>query len=328
MNCDVLIIGGGPAGSTVGSLLRRYAPDLDVVILERENFPRDHIGESQLPAVCKVLNEMGVWDKVEAAGFPIKIGSTYRWGRTDELWQVNFLLEDFQDLPRPGLYRGQRAQTAFQVDRSIYDKVLLDHAASLGCRVYENAKVVEIRRDGDRVLGVSVTAGRPDGASQLDFSEVEARYYVDASGGSGILQRAMDVEVDIPSNLRNIAVWDYWQDAKWAETIGNGGTRAQIMSMGWGWIWFIPITSTRTSIGLVMPAEYLKKSGRRPEDLYDEAIHAEPRISKLIEEATPEGKFRTTRDWNYLAERLAGENWFLAGDACGFADPILSAGMT
>ncbi len=322
---DVLIIGGGPAGTTVASLLKRNDPSLDILIVERENFPRDHIGESQLTATCRVLYEMGVWEKVEAAGFPVKIGSTYRWGKTEELWQVNFLHEEFQDTPRPSGYVGQRAHTAFQVDRSIYDKILLDHAESLGCEVREGVKATDVTRDGDRIVSVKVG---PAKGNESESELIEARYYIDASGGSGILRRTMGVEVESPTCLRNIALWDYWRDAKWAETIGNGGTRAQIMSLGWGWIWFIPITSTRTSIGLVTPAEYLKTCGKKPEDLYMEAVRAEPRISSLVTEAYRENIFQATKDWSYLAERLAGENWFLVGDSCGFADPILSAGMT
>ncbi|MDR3690603.1 MAG: NAD(P)/FAD-dependent oxidoreductase [Fimbriimonas sp.] len=322
---DVLIIGGGPAGTTVGSLLRRYSPHLRVLIVEREQFPRDHIGESQLPAICKVLNEIGVWDKVEAAGFPIKIGSTYRWGRTDELWQVNFLTDDLQEQPRPNKFEGQRARTAFQVDRSIYDKILLDHSREVGCEVIENMRVTEVLRDGDRILGVRVA---PTKAGPEEAETVTARFYVDASGVSGIIRRSMDVEVDSPTTLRNIALYDYWQDAEWAETICRSGTRAQIMSIGWGWLWYIAITSTRTSIGLVTPASYLKSCGKKPEDLYLEAIAAEPRISKLVGNARREKLFQTTKDWNYISDRLAGENWFLVGDACGFADPILTAGMT
>ena len=151
---------------------------------------------------------------------------------------------------------------------------------------------------------------------------------MDCSGDSGILRRAMGVEIEAPTALRNIAIWKYWQDATWAVSIGNGGTRIQIMSLDWGWLWFIPITPTRTSIGLVLPADYLKKSGKSREALYAEALAAEPLISGLIKSATPEPGIFATKDWNFVAKRLAGENWFLAGDACGFADPILSAGMT
>src|SRR5687768_14506989 len=109
---DVAIIGGGPGGSTLGTLLRKYEPSIKVLILEREIFPRDHIGESQLPPISAVLDEMGCWDKVEAADFPIKVGATFRWGASPELWDFEFLpLADFRNEPRPGKYQGFRKQT-------------------------------------------------------------------------------------------------------------------------------------------------------------------------------------------------------------------------
>ena len=132
---DVIFIGGGPAGSTGSTLLKKYAPGMDVLVLEREKFPREHVGESQLPPISIVLDEMGCWDKVEAANFPIKIGATYRWGNTNDLWDFQFLpIERVEDEPRPAKYEGWRKLTAFQVERSVYDKILLDHSREDGCR--------------------------------------------------------------------------------------------------------------------------------------------------------------------------------------------------
>ena len=128
---DVAIIGGGPAGSTAATLLKKYAPELRVLVLEKEIFPRDHIGESMLTAIGPVLGEMGVWDAVEAADFPIKIGASYTWGRNHDRWDINFYpIEKWRNDPRPAKFEGQRRHTAFQVDRSKYDRILLDHAQS------------------------------------------------------------------------------------------------------------------------------------------------------------------------------------------------------
>ena len=149
-----MIIGGGPAGATAGTLLKKYCPEFKVAIFEKEQFPRDHIGESQLPAISAILDEMGVWNKVEAANFPIKIGSTNRWGKNPELWDLEFIpSEKFVDQPRPGRYEGQRRYTAFQVDRSIYDKILLDHAETVGVEVHQKTAVRTVLREGDRVKG-------------------------------------------------------------------------------------------------------------------------------------------------------------------------------
>ena len=318
MEYDVAIIGGGPAGSTTGAMLMKYGPHLKVLILEREVFPRDHIGESLLPPLNLILDEMGVWEKVEAADFPIKIGATYRWGKHPELWDFSFILaEEFRDEPRPAKFSGQRMSTAFQVDRSIYDQILLDHAAEMGCEVRQNTKVARVHTDKRRVTGFELESGEV----------ITARHYVDASGNSGILRRAMGVQCDYPSTLRNIAIYDYWQNTGWAVKVGVGGTRIQVLSVGYGWLWFIPLGSTRTSIGLVIPVEYFKSSGRTPEELYKEAMQNEPIVAALTKNAQSEGKLQTTRDWSFLADRQSGTNWFLVGECAGFADPILSAGV-
>jgi hypothetical protein len=136
------------------------------------------------------------------------------------------------------------------------------------------------------------------------------------------------VPVEYPTGLQNIAVWDYWQNAEWAENIGIGGTRVQVMSVGYGWIWFIPLGPTRTSIGLIMPVDYYKSTHKRPQELYLKALGDEPRISALIKNAQRENKLATTKDWSFLATRLYGENWFLVGESAGFADPVLAAGLT
>ena len=316
---DVCIIGGGPAGSTAATFLRKYNPELSVLVLERDVFPRDHIGESLLPPICHILQEMGCWQKVEDADFPVKIGATFKWGSNDKLWDFSFLgTDEFEDEPRPGRFKGQRQFTAFQVDRSIFDEILLDHAAELGAEVRENTRVKDVEMDGDRVAAVLLEDGE----------RIEARYFLDCTGNVGLMRRKLDIEADEPTSLRNIAIWDYWQNAEWAVSLGNGGTRILVMSVGFGWLWFIPITKTRTSLGLVIPAEYYKESGLDKEAMYLKGIEAEPHIAKLVASATRENKTTATKDWSHICQRLYGENWFMVGECAGFADPILSAGLT
>jgi hypothetical protein len=151
---------------------------------------------------------------------------------------------------------------------------------------------------------------------------------MDASGYHGVLRRALGVPTEVPTSLMNVAVWDYWQNAEWAAKIGVGGTRVQVLSVPNGWIWFIPLGPTRTSIGFVCPAAYYKQSGKTLEELYVEAIERQNRAKALTKNASREGTVRTTTDWSFLAERLAGENWFLVGESGGFADPVLAGGLT
>lgn len=316
---DVAIVGGGPGGSTLGGLVKKYRPEWSVAIIEREKFPREHIGESQLPHIGPVLEELGVWDKVEAANFPVKIGATFRWGKEPELWDFNFIPpQDFLPLTRPAPFEGVRRMTAFQVDRAIYDDILLRHAEGLGCTVWEQTWVRDVARTGDAIDALKLSNG----------ASVTARWYVDASGNAGVLRKAMGVEIDCPTELKNVAFWDYWENTAWADTIGVGGTRIQVISVDFGWLWFIPLGPTRTSLGLVCPASYYKDSGKTPEELYEIALNSSERIGELTRGGTRSGEVRTRKDWSYVADRQSGANWFLVGEAAGFADPILSAGLT
>ncbi len=319
---DVAIIGGGPAGSTTGSLLKKYNPDLKVLILEKEKFPREHVGESLLPLISAILSEMGAWDKVESAGFPIKLGATYRWGSSKDLWDFEFIpVGDFKDEPRPAKFAGQRVWTAFQVDRSKYDKILLDHAKELGCEVREETFVRAVVRgegdDADTVQRLTLAGGE----------DIIAKHYVDASGNAAVLRRAMGVPTTTPTSLKNVAAWKYWDNAEWAVKIGVGGTRIFVLSIGCGWIWFIPIGPTRTSIGFVCPAEYYKTCGKTHEELYHWALSQQPLVTKLTRNATIDGGLYATKDWSFLSDRMVGKNWFLVGEVAGFADPILSGGV-
>lgn len=318
---DVVIVGGGPSGSTVASLLKKYNPELSIMILEKAKFPREHVGESQLPGISAILDEMGVWDKVEAANFPVKLGGSYTWGKDADAWDFDFYpAEEFEDQERPAKFEGQRRHTAFQVERDRYDEILLRHAEELGTIVREETMVREVITDGDRIEGLKLDSGEV----------IRARHYVDGSGHAAILRKALGIESDAPTNLRNVAFWDYWDNAKWAVEIGVGGTRVQVRSLPYGWIWFIPLGPSRASVGLICPSSYYKDSGMSPKELYLKAVQEQPEIRELLKNANSDtgGNVLTTKNWSHLADRLAGENWWICGEAAGFADPILAAGMT
>jgi len=319
---DIVIIGGGPAGTTLASLVRKYNPDLSVLILEKARFPREHVGESQLPGISEILDEMEVWDKVEAANFPIKLGGSYTWGKNAEAWDFDFYpAERFTDEPRPARFEGQRRHTAFQVERDRYDEILLRHAQShWGVGVREETAVKEVLVEGDRVEGLVLDSGQT----------VRARHYVDGSGHVALLRRALGVESRAPEELRNVAFWDYWDNAQWAVEIGVGGTRVHVRSLPYGWIWFIPLGPRRASVGLICPSDYYKQTGLTPKELYLKAIGEQKEIHTLLKDARSStgGEVLTTKNWSHLADRLAGENWWIIGEAAGFADPILAAGMT
>ncbi|MCB1552854.1 MAG: tryptophan 7-halogenase [Xanthomonadales bacterium] len=316
---DVAIIGGGPGGATTAALLKTHRPELSVAVFEREIFPREHVGESQLPPIGDILAEMGCWDRVEAANFPIKIGATYRWGHSPKLWDFEFVpMEAYREEARPRARTEQSRQLAFQVDRAIYDQILLDRARELGCQIHQPAAVRQVLTDGRRVEALQLQDGR----------QIRARHYVDASGNAAILRRAFDVPIDLPTKLQNVAFWDYWENTEWASRFPGGATRVLVLSIGIGWIWFIPLGPTRTSIGLICPASYYKSQSRSAADLYAWALQQEPLIAELTAGASRENEVRATRDWSFLAQQWYGDNWMLVGESGGFADPILAAGLT
>ncbi|MFG0257004.1 MAG: NAD(P)/FAD-dependent oxidoreductase [Phycisphaerales bacterium JB043] len=315
---DVLVIGGGPAGTTVGSMLKTYNPDISVQIMDKDTFPRDHVGESQLPGVSKILHEIGVWDKMEAQNFPIKLGAVYRWGKDEETWNFDFVDHSLiPTTPRPHAFEGARTRTAFQVDRLVYDKILFDHAAELGCTTEQGVQMTKVNTDGDRITSMEFDDGR----------SVTAKHYVDCTGASATIRRAMGVGSQAPEELRNVAFWDYWDGADWGADLGDDINRIHVRSIHNGWIWFIPISRTRTSVGFVTLSKYYKSTGKSKEELYEQAIKDEPYIEGLLANATRDGVVRATNDWSHLADRMHGENWFMAGESCGFADPILAAGL-
>lgn len=316
----MVVVGGGPGGATLGSLIRKYNPRLRVLILEREHFPREHVGESQLPPIGRVLQEMGAWEKIEAAGFPVKLGATYTWGKTTEPWVFGFIPEqEIRDTTRPAKYAGWRSRVALQVERSRYDEILLEHASSLGCEVRQGVRVAKVHHDGGAISHLETDQGE----------RIVGRHYVDASGNAAVIRRQLGVEVDAPTLLRNVAFWDYWEKPGLnAPLMKNGTVRVQIRSLGFGWIWYIALSEDRTSVGLVCNAEYYKTSGKRPEQIYHEALKAEPSVAGWLSGASHRGKVESTTDWSYVARRAYGPNWFLCGECLGFADPILAAGLT
>ena len=140
----------------------------------------------------------------------------------------------------------------------------------------------------------------------------------------------MGVESQAPGELRNVAFWDYYDNAKWAVEIGIGGTRVQVRSLPYGWIWFIPLGPSCASVGLICPSDYYKSTGLTPKNLYLKAIEEQKEIHELLKDANSSSgnNVLTTKNWSHLADRLVGENWWIIGEAGGFADPILAAGLT
>jgi flavin-dependent dehydrogenase len=303
---DVVIIGGGPGGSSAGTFLADYGKK--VLLLEREKFPRYHIGESLLSGTLEIFSKLGVLEKLEKT-FVKKWGVEWVWGETRNRWTTYF--KDAVSIP---------FDYGFQVERGDFDKLLLDNAAEHGVEVREECKVGEpIIRDG-RVAGV-----RYEDLSTGTRHEVSARWVIDASGQGGVLTNQLRTRT-WDAMLKNMAIWSYWQGARRGPGIDQGNTFLPTFAEGW-W-WFIPQRNEITSIGAVIDREnYDRVREVGPEAFYESAIARTPELAERLVDAKRVDKIRILRDWSYEYDQFYGDGYIAVGDAACFIDPLFSTGV-
>jgi len=300
---DVIVIGGGPAGSTAAGFLAQSG--CRVLLFEKERFPRYHIGESLLSATLPILDALGVTPAVEQAGFIRKPGGTFVWGSDQEPWSFFF-----RDDP------GGRSH-AFHVVRSEFDHILLRHAATLGVDVREGHCVRDITYDGRTRVAVT----DPDGRRL----EASAPYVIDASGQQALLGRRDRLREFNPF-FKNLAVFGYFADA---EVLG-GAVAGNILSAAFsdGWFWFIPLHDGTTSVGAVVDAQrFAGRAAGAAQDLYRRLIAACAPVAGRVRDAQLVSPVRVIRDYSYCSQRFYGAGYLLAGDAACFIDPVFSTGV-
>jgi flavin-dependent dehydrogenase len=302
---DVAIIGGGPAGSTAGALLARAGRR--VVILERDKFPRFHIGESLLPFSMKAFTRLGLHEKFRRAGFMEKFGGEMQ-SACGEGDGVKFYFED-----------GFRSQTdrSYQVTRSKFDKLLLDHAAEAGAEVHELTTVQKIDFAADEAR---LTIARSDVPSET----IRARYVIDASGRNSIIGSMFKLKQSY-AHLQKISIFAHYDGV--VRPPGRDGTLTSMVRAIDRWFWLIPLTEERTSIGVVLDAAVFKKTKLTPEEFLAQAIAEQPQLMRRMENAERVGSVNVAADFSYRNSRLTGDRWMLAGDAAGFIDPVFSSGV-
>ena len=326
---DLIVVGGGPAGSTLAGLVKKYAPGKRVILLEKAAGPRHHVGESLLPGLVPILKELGVFEKIDAAGFPRKIGANYQWGMKGEVWENDFNDVNVSEmLARGGM--PEKIEYSWQVRRSRYDEILLEHAAGLGVEVVRGAVAEAILEGGDE--GVEGLRARV----REEAVEYRAGFVADCSGQSGFLSRFRRVR-DYDAGLKNVAGYAYWRGAEWKYKFSGHPDKTKIFvcSVPEGWFWYIPIDDGVVSVGLVTGVDRLKSEGGNLRSLYERALAACPEIAPLLAKAERFGGFDgetadffTQSDWSYLNVAASGPGWLAAGDAAVFVDPILSSGVT
>jgi len=326
---DIIIIGGGPAGSTTATLTRRYAPHLRILLLEKARFPRHHVGESLLAGASPVLHEMGVYDSIDGAGFMEKLGATYIWGQNRQPWGFEFDSAVSQ-LVAQGKTLPKLFTKAWQVKRAEYDHLLLKHAAACGVEVKQEARVTRVLRDqpAGRVVGVEYS-------DESGVHTVESRWVMDCSGQSALLGNELKLR-DYDKQMNNYALFGYWKGAKWIyEYVGHPElTRICVITTPRGWLWYIPVSRDVMSVGLVTQRQTLKNMSGGPEKLYREELAACPEIKGLLEKAhlvriarDQKRDVCAVQDWSYTSRQISGPGWAMVGDAAGFVDPILSSGV-
>jgi flavin-dependent dehydrogenase len=309
LETDVVVIGGGPAGSTVSTLVAQQGHR--VRLFEREHFPRFHIGESLIPCTYFILERLNMLPKMKQSHFVKKYSVQF----VNELGRVS---EPFYFVE----HKAHESSQTWQVLRSELDEMLLHNAREHGVQAEEGVHVLSVLWEGDRAVGVRIK--REDGTQQ----EVRAKVVVDASGQSSIIMDRLNLREWDPV-LKKAALWTYWEGA-YRDVGRDEGATIVIQTQGkQGWFWYIPQHDNVISIGVVAGYDYLFKNrgGKSHEQIYFEEVERCPGLKPRLAHAKRVAPYRAAKEYSYRAKKAAGDGWVLVGDAFGFLDPLYSSGV-
>jgi flavin-dependent dehydrogenase len=303
-DCDVLIVGGGPAGSTAATLLARQGRQ--VVMLEKTHHPRFHIGESLLPANAKLFDQLGLRAEVERIGL-VKRGIEFVSPQHEHSSFLEF--SDAWDKSMP---------YAWQVRRSVFDEILFRHAAAQGATVIEGCKVAAV---DFAAAGVNVDATMADGTPR----RWRARYLLDASGRDTLLAGKLGLKRKNDEH-GSAAIFGHFLNAHRLE--GRLEGNITIFWFPHGWFWFIPLADGSTSVGAVCWPYYLKSRDKPLREFFADTIALEPALQQRLRDATLiDEMVYATGNYSYASTRACGERHALLGDAFAFIDPVFSSGV-
>ncbi|MFF2079072.1 chloramphenicol-biosynthetic FADH2-dependent halogenase CmlS [Kitasatospora sp. NPDC058162] len=303
----VAIIGAGPTGCTAALTLNRLGHE--AVVFERGDFPRYRIGESFLPGSLSLFNRLGLEEKIEEAGFVKKPSATFLWGKGEVPWTFSF------STPRTAPWV---LDHAIQVDRKVFDQMLVDEVRERGIPVHMDTPVTTVDvSDPDRV-----TVGyRLDGENLEDSFD----YVIDAGGSGGPLARQLKKR-RYDEYFRSFAIWSYFKKADPFEGDLKGTTYS--ITFEDGWVWMIPLKGDLYSVGLVVDrskADEVKERGF--EEFYTSTLAKADRAMAILDGAERCDEVRIVHDWSYDSELYSSGRWFLSGDSAAFTDPLFSQGV-
>jgi flavin-dependent dehydrogenase len=304
---EVVVIGGGPAGSTVSTLLAQQG--CRVELFERERFPRFHIGESLIPETYWVLKRLNMLPKMQQSRFVKK-------------YSVQFVNSSGKN-SAPFYFwdnKPHECSQTWQVVRSEFDQLMLNNAREHGVIVHEGVRVHDVLFEGERAVGVRIKDG------DAPFHEIRARVVVDASGQNGLIMNRLNLRVWDPT-LNKGAIWTYWEGAYRDSGRDEGATLVIQTGNKNGWFWYIPLHDNIVSVGVVGPFDYLFKRRGSYAQTYDEEVNHCPGVKERIAQATRVTGHFATKDYSYRSKQVAGDGWVLVGDAFGFLDPLYSSGV-
>lgn len=301
---EVIIIGGGPAGSTAAITLAKAGRR--VLVLERAKFPRFHIGESLLPYNMRLFEKLGLTGKILGGGFMPKRGAQFMTSDASRHVRVNF---------GDGIYT--ECPSAVQVERSRFDHVLLEHARECGAEVREECTVLNHDISDD---GVTVRYRDRDGAE----TETHATFLIDASGLGNFTANREGLRKVYPSH-RKVAVFGHFSNAEMSTGEWHGDIL--IVRRKNSWSWLIPLSDEKTSVGIVFDAAEVKASPLSPVELFREAVANTPELKRRLSASRLVGEMHVLSDFSYRNDTLVSPRLLRAGDASGFIDPIFSSGV-
>jgi flavin-dependent dehydrogenase len=298
---DVIVIGGGPAGSTSATLLAQRG--LSVLLLERERFPRFQIGESLLPYNNDLLDRLGITESLEQGDFFPKYGAEFVTGDG----QIAYTFRFDRNLP-------EGYQRTFQVKRAEFDLLLLRNAAAAGVEVREQTAVASVELDDPDRAVVQLTTGE----------KLESRFVVDASGHGSIVGQRYGGRSEVEA-LKKVAFFAHYRNVP--RPSGRDAGNTIIVVLRDAWFWLIPITGELMSVGLVVERDHVKNCGLQPEELLEKTICETPYMAERMKNAERVTQIYARKDFSYAMRRMVGKNYALVGDAAGFLDPIFSTGV-